>query len=307
MTTPARPSPARVRRLAEELAESGFDLDVDDPWGALLLEDIDYALRPKVHERRVSSYGSIVDPTTDPSTWDAGPSLTITRRDGRRHAADRRPSLRRRPVELADPTHRRARRVGGVRPAVRIRARPRRAGRGARRHGRAAPPGRGRAGGRDATACSAGTASAGTTSRRISTWIDSVSACALHGDRRRARDLLEFAVHDLGARGIGAILVYRPDGDPAPGARGAARRCRRPCRSPAGRPGAAAPRPGPDRRGGGVRRRRHAPRARRPAGAERRRPSRRWTGTAACATPPGGATATTIPPPRSSSSARTDR
>ncbi len=78
---PARPSPARVRRLAEELAESGFDLDVDDPWGALLLEDIDYALRPKVHERRVSSYGSIVDPTTDPSTWDAGASLTITRRE----------------------------------------------------------------------------------------------------------------------------------------------------------------------------------------------------------------------------------
>ena len=50
-----RPSPARVRRLAEELAESGFALDLDDPRGALLLEDIDYALRPKVHERRVSS------------------------------------------------------------------------------------------------------------------------------------------------------------------------------------------------------------------------------------------------------------
>jgi len=65
MSAPARPSPARVRRLAEELAESGFALDVDDPWGALLLEDIDYALRPKVHERRVSSYGSIVDPADD--------------------------------------------------------------------------------------------------------------------------------------------------------------------------------------------------------------------------------------------------
>jgi DNA integrity scanning protein DisA with diadenylate cyclase activity len=30
------------------------------------------------------------------------------------------------------------------------------------------------------------------------------------------RALLEFAVHDLGARGIGALLVYRPDGEPGP-------------------------------------------------------------------------------------------
>ena len=100
---PARPSPARVRRLAEELAESGFDLDVDDPWGALLLEDIDYALRPKVHERRVSSYGSIVDPTTDPSTWDAGASVTITRREVDGMPLMRRPAVRRRAFELADP------------------------------------------------------------------------------------------------------------------------------------------------------------------------------------------------------------
>ncbi len=30
-------------------------------------------------------------------------------------------------------------------------------------------------------------------------------------------ELLEFAVHDLGARGVGALLIYRPDDDaPAP-------------------------------------------------------------------------------------------
>ena len=33
----------------------------------------------------------------------------------------------------------------------------------------------------------------------------------LHGDREVLETILEFAVHDLGARGIGAILVYRPD------------------------------------------------------------------------------------------------
>jgi DNA integrity scanning protein DisA with diadenylate cyclase activity len=30
------------------------------------------------------------------------------------------------------------------------------------------------------------------------------------------RALLEFAVHDLGSRGIGALLIYRPNGDPGP-------------------------------------------------------------------------------------------
>ena len=48
------------------------------------------------------------------------------------------------------------------------------------------------------------------------TWIDSVSVCAVHGDRDVVEILLEFAVHDLGSRGIGAILVYRPDGEPGP-------------------------------------------------------------------------------------------
>ncbi len=36
-----------------------------------------------------------------------------------------------------------------------------------------------------------------------------------HGDREVLQTLLEFAVHDLGARGIGATLVYRPDDESA--------------------------------------------------------------------------------------------
>jgi DNA integrity scanning protein DisA with diadenylate cyclase activity len=50
----------------------------------------------------------------------------------------------------------------------------------------------------------------------ISTWIDAVHACPQYGDREVMETLLEFAVHDLGARGIGAILVYRPDDGLAP-------------------------------------------------------------------------------------------
>jgi hypothetical protein len=50
----------------------------------------------------------------------------------------------------------------------------------------------------------------------IASWIDSLHACGAHGDRDVIEGMLEFAVHDLGARGIGALLVYRPDDDAPP-------------------------------------------------------------------------------------------
>lgn len=45
----------------------------------------------------------------------------------------------------------------------------------------------------------------------ISSWIDTVTACPAHGDPDVLAALLDFAVHDLGALGIGSLLVYRPD------------------------------------------------------------------------------------------------
>ena len=50
----------------------------------------------------------------------------------------------------------------------------------------------------------------------VGTWIDAVTASADHGDPEVLEALLEFAVHDLGSRGIGSLLVYRPDGEPGP-------------------------------------------------------------------------------------------
>ena len=47
-------------------------------------------------------------------------------------------------------------------------------------------------------------------------WIDTVPASGEHGDPAVLAALLEFAVHDLGSNGIGAILIYRPDADPDP-------------------------------------------------------------------------------------------
>jgi DNA integrity scanning protein DisA with diadenylate cyclase activity len=49
----------------------------------------------------------------------------------------------------------------------------------------------------------------------VAGWIDAVAGGG-HGDLSVLRALLEFAVHDLGGRGIGALLVYRPDGGPGP-------------------------------------------------------------------------------------------
>ena len=133
----------------------------------------------------------------------------------------------------------------------------------------------------------------------VSSWIDTVTACDPHGDVGVVRALLEFAVHDLGSRGIGALLIYRPDGEPGPAVE--ARLPSRPrCRSagPPAWPRSATPSP-----------RSTAPRCSTPracsassaCGSCRAPPPRpRSTATAACATPPLGATATTTPRPRSS-------
>jgi Probable sensor domain DACNK/DisA bacterial checkpoint controller nucleotide-binding len=63
-------APGRLRRLREELIEevSGVVESVPDP--DVLLEELDYALRPPRHERRVPTYGSIVLPTVPTDRWD---------------------------------------------------------------------------------------------------------------------------------------------------------------------------------------------------------------------------------------------
>src|SRR3954454_11426971 len=74
------PSPQQLRRLAEELSQVGLALDGSAPWHALALIEIDYALRPAVHERRVPSYGAIVSPAGDPDIWGDRTALRATTR-----------------------------------------------------------------------------------------------------------------------------------------------------------------------------------------------------------------------------------
>lgn len=208
--------PARLRRLAEELEESGLRPEGTDAFRELLVQEIDAALRPAVHERRVASTGAIIEPRSDPEGWSAGVDLEISRAPvedqplaAARRFADGLSSwlLRRtdgtsewmvfdRPAgserdlvvlaQVLDATIVQRHPAGWVRVVGSF---------GVLRwqifNWHHEPP--------------------------VSSWIDTVTASTEHGDPEVLEALLEFAVHDLGSRGIGALLVYRSEeSGPAP-------------------------------------------------------------------------------------------
>ena len=206
---------ARLRRLREELAEVGLELDEGSEWASLVIAEIDYALRPNVHERRVPSVGAIIEPTTAPETWQVGTQLEVTRRaveamplDGSRLFADGLSSWLIRRVSGEDEWAVFDRPAGSERDLVVLAETM-----GAvvvQRH----PSGSVRIVGEFGVLRWEGLA--WHREPPIGAWIDSMMVCAIHGDREVLEILLEFAVHDLGSRGIGALLVYRPDDDISP-------------------------------------------------------------------------------------------
>jgi len=64
----------------EELVEEGVGFVVPAGIDDDLLEELDYALRPPVHERFVPSYGAIIHPTVPPEDWYISTQLTVSRR-----------------------------------------------------------------------------------------------------------------------------------------------------------------------------------------------------------------------------------
>lgn len=205
----------RLRRLAEELDESGLPNIATGALRDLLLDEIDHALRPTIHERRVPSSGAMIEPSTDASGWEAGTQLQITRRPLGAHPID---SARLFADGLSSWLVRRAdgddewlvfdRPAGSERDLLVmadvlgttiVQRHPSGAVRVAGGFGvlrwngfswHHEPPARG--------------------------WIDVVTACADAGEIRVLEALVDFAVHDLGANGIGALLIYRPQHDGAP-------------------------------------------------------------------------------------------
>jgi hypothetical protein len=205
----------RRRRLAEELEESGLRPGGSEAFREMLVEEIDHALRPTVHERRVASSGTILDPTSDPATWAPGTQLDITRTP----VGPRQPlsAARRFADGLASWV---LRRTDGTnewllfnRPAGSERDLVVMAGvfdaTLVQRH----PAGSVRVVGSFGVLRWAGLG--WHHEPPVGSWIDAVAACPVHGDPEVLEAILEFAVHDLGSMGIGSLLVYRPD--PAPG------------------------------------------------------------------------------------------
>lgn len=199
-------SSTRLRRLAEELDEAGLDLRRSDR--DLLIEEVDHALRPPVHERRIASSGTIVGPASDPVTWSLETALDITRvatdaqpLDAARRFADGLSSWLVRHVDRSTEwlvfdrpagSERDLGVIAAAMAAIIVQRHPsglvRVVGdfgvlRWDRYRWHHEPP--------------------------VGRWIDIVRACADPDDVELLRALLEFAVHDLGANGIGALLVHR--------------------------------------------------------------------------------------------------
>lgn len=199
----------RLRRLTEELLEEQLGAVEASSVPEVLVDEIDFALRPPRHERRVPSYGAFVLPTSHPAEWSNETDLTVfsaettERDDGEvRRYADGLTSWIVRTAEGVDRILVFDRAAGSERDLV-VLARAS----GAmvvQRH----PSGEVRLVGSFGVARWDGLD--WHVERPVAAWL-SAASCGLDAFHSEAVDrLLQFAVHDLGSAGIGAILVYHP-------------------------------------------------------------------------------------------------
>jgi hypothetical protein len=207
-------SSGRLRRLDEELEESGLQVGAPAV-REMLLAEIDQALHPRIHERRTASSGTILEPTLPPATWAAGTRLEITRTalgdhplPAARRFADGYSSWILRRISGSNEWIVFDRPAGSERDLVVLASEF-----GAtivQRH----PNGSVRVVGAFGVL-----RWEGVTWRHeppVSSWMGAMTGEEAHGDPLVLEALLDFAVHDLGSLGIGALLIYRPDGDPGP-------------------------------------------------------------------------------------------
>jgi hypothetical protein len=213
VTPAARRGTGRLWRLADELEELGLPKGGSESFRAMLLEEIDHAMRPDVHEQRVATIGSILEPRADPGVWERGTQLEIARTpvveqplDASRRFADGLSSWLLRRADGEDEWLLFDRPAGSERDlvvlssvldATIVQRHPSGAVRVVGRFGvlrwdrlswHYEPP--------------------------VTTWLDGVTAPPFAGDAGVLLAMLAFAVHDLGSLGIGALLVYRPVDDP---------------------------------------------------------------------------------------------
>jgi hypothetical protein len=168
-----------------------------------------------VHERRVSTTGTILEPTSDPAGWAQGTQLEVTRApatdqplDASRRFADGLSSWLLRRRDGHDEWVLFDRPAGSERDLV-VLADVLQAAI-VQRH----PSGTVRVVGDFGVLRWEGLT--WHHEPPLGSWIDTVTACAFTGAPEVLESLLEFAVHDLGSLGIGASLIYRPDGNDGP-------------------------------------------------------------------------------------------
>jgi DisA bacterial checkpoint controller nucleotide-binding len=211
----AEPGAGRLRRLTEELEESGLRLDQSSAVRSILIEEIDQALRPPVHERRTASSGTILEPASDPATWSFETQLEITRTPLGEQPL---PAARRFADGLSSWLLRRA----DGRDELIVFDRPAGSERDiavlahvldatiVQRH----PVGSVRVVGRFGVLRWEGLS--WHHEPPVSSWSESLTGSPSLGDPAVLLAMLRFAVHDLGSLGIGALLIYRPDTEPGP-------------------------------------------------------------------------------------------
>jgi sensor domain DACNK-containing protein/DisA checkpoint controller-like protein len=207
-----------MARLAEELEESGLPLEPDQRLRTLLLEEVDRALRPEVHERHVPSGGAIVEPRAEPKTWATGTQLDISHvpigamapalGDARRYADGLSSWLVRRTEPGQDDFLLFDRPAGSERDLV-VLAQAMEAT-VVQRH----PAGTVRIVGPFGVLRWEGLR--WHHEPPITTWLDSLGTQGDIGDFEALEALLRLAVHDLGALGIGALLICQLGTEPAP-------------------------------------------------------------------------------------------
>jgi hypothetical protein len=213
-----RPDDRRMARLAEELEDSGLLLEPDGRLRELLLEEVDRALRPEVHERRVPSSGTIVEPRAAPDAWTTGTQLDISHvpigamglalNDARRYVDGLSSWLVRRSEPDHDDFLLFDRPAGSERDLV-ILAEATQAC-VVQRH----PAGPVRIVGSFGVLRWEGLC--WHHEPPITTWLDALGVEDAVGDPEVLEALLRLAVHDLGALGIGALLIYRLGDNRAP-------------------------------------------------------------------------------------------
>lgn len=202
-------TPGRLRRLTEELVEEQVGVIERSSAPDALVDEIDYALRPPRHERRTPSYGSFVLPERSVDAWRNVTGLEVTTSstidvvdDEVRKYADGLTSWTIRTSSGVDSLVVFSRTTGSERDLV-VLAEASRA-MVVQRH----PNGEVRLVGTFGVARWGGLG--WDVEPPTGTWADRVTLNSLPGDRPLLRHLISFAVHDLGSKGIGALLVFRP-------------------------------------------------------------------------------------------------